>query len=132
MLDNTVNSNLYGYQSVEFRSKSYGVYKLHEKGTMLETMASRQLPKIQNRTNSENGHLVFSIFEKKQENNGVGDISSLFLFYVVSHANQVKRIEGLRGPIKCYKNKDNCLLALSPEFNSVILRFMSSASSISN
>ena len=26
----------------------------------------------------ENGHLVFSIFKKKQENNGVADISSLF------------------------------------------------------
>ena len=46
--------------------------------------------------------------------------------------NQVKPNEGMRGPIKCYKNKDNCLLALSPQFNSGILRFMSSASSISN
>ena len=41
-----------------------------------ETLISRQL-KLQNKTNSENGHLVFSIFKKKQENNGVGDISSL-------------------------------------------------------
>ena len=32
----------------------------------------------QNKTNSENGHLVFSVFKKRQENNGVGDISSLF------------------------------------------------------
>ena len=29
------------------------------------------------KTNSGNGHLVFSIFKKKQENNGVGDISSI-------------------------------------------------------
>ena len=43
-----------------------------------ETTASRQLQKVQNKTNSENGHLVFSIFKKKQENNGVGDILSLF------------------------------------------------------
>ena len=28
-----------------------------------------------NKTNFENGHLVFSIFKKKQENNGVGYIS---------------------------------------------------------
>ena len=34
--------------------------------------------RIQNKTNSEKGHLVFSVFKKKQENNGVGDISSLF------------------------------------------------------
>ena len=33
---------------------------------------------IQNNTNSANKHLVFSIFMKKQENNGVGDISPLF------------------------------------------------------
>ena len=45
-----------------------------------ETTPSRQPQKIQNKTNSENGHLVFSIFKKKkQENNGVSDISSLFL-----------------------------------------------------
>ena len=30
---------------------------------------------IQNKTNSENRHLVFSIFKKKQENDGVGIIS---------------------------------------------------------
>ena len=42
------------------------------------TTASGQLQKIQNKTNSENRHLVFSIFKKNQENNGVGDISSLF------------------------------------------------------
>ena len=29
-------------------------------------------------TSFENRHLVFSIFKKKQENKGVGDISSLF------------------------------------------------------
>ena len=33
---------------------------------------------IQNKTNSENRHLVFLIFKKEQENDGVGDISSLF------------------------------------------------------
>ena len=33
---------------------------------------------VQNRTNSENRHLVFLIFKAKQENDGVGDISSLF------------------------------------------------------
>ena len=32
----------------------------------------------QNKTNSENRHLVFLIFKKGQENDGVGDISSLF------------------------------------------------------
>ena len=39
---------------------------------------------------------------------------------------QVKRIviEGMRGPMKCYKNKDNYLLALSSQFNSGILRFI--------
>ena len=39
---------------------------------------SRQLKEIQNKTNSENRHLVFLIFKKEQENDGVGDISSLF------------------------------------------------------
>ena len=34
--------------------------------------------KSQNNTNSENGHLVFLVFKKNQENNGVGDISSFF------------------------------------------------------
>ena len=34
--------------------------------------------------------------------------------------------------MKCGQNKKNCLLALSPQFNSGILRFMSSASNISN
>ena len=29
----------------------------------------------------------------------------------------------MRGLMKRYKNKDNCLLALSPQFNSGILRF---------
>ena len=43
----------------------------------------------------------------------------------------MKRIEGMRGPIKRYKNRDNFLLALSPGFISGILRFMSSASYIS-
>ena len=33
---------------------------------------------VQNKTNSENRHLVFLIFKKKQENDGVGDILSLF------------------------------------------------------
>ena len=33
---------------------------------------------VQNKTNSENRHLVFLIFKKEQENDGVGDISSLF------------------------------------------------------
>ena len=33
---------------------------------------------IQNKTNSENRHLVFLIFKKEQENDEVGDISSLF------------------------------------------------------
>ena len=44
----------------------------------LETTTSRQLKEIQNKTNSENRHLVFLIFMKKHENDGVGDISSLF------------------------------------------------------
>ena len=30
-------------------------------------MASRQLQKIQNKTNSENGHLGFSIFKKNKK-----------------------------------------------------------------
>ena len=33
---------------------------------------------IQNKTNSENRRLVFLIFKKEQENDGVGDISSVF------------------------------------------------------
>ena len=45
---------------------------------ILETTTSRQLKEIQNKTNSENRHLVFLIFKKEQENDGVGDISSLF------------------------------------------------------
>ena len=45
---------------------------------LISRHASRQLQKIQNRTNSENRHLVFSLFKKQQENNGVGDISSIF------------------------------------------------------
>lgn len=36
---------------------------------------SYALIEIENKTNYD---LVFSIFEKKQESNGVGDISSLF------------------------------------------------------
>ena len=46
----------------------------------VETTTSRQLKEVQNKsTNSENRHLVFLIFKKKkQENDGVGDISSLF------------------------------------------------------
>ena len=48
-----------------------------------QTKASRQLQKIQNKTNSENKHLVFSIFEKKEENNGVGDVS-LFIGLTMS------------------------------------------------
>ena len=40
-----------------------------------ETRTSGILQKIQSKTNSENRHLVFSIFKKKQGNNGVGDIS---------------------------------------------------------
>ena len=43
-----------------------------------ETTTSRQLKEIQNKTNSENRHLEFLIFKKEQENDGVGDISSLF------------------------------------------------------
>ena len=43
-----------------------------------ETTTSRQLKEIQSKTNSENRHLVFLIFKKEQENDGVGDISSLF------------------------------------------------------
>ena len=59
-----------------------GIYqpyiKLIMKNYSQETTASSQLQKIQiKQKNSENGHLVFSIFKKKQENNGVGDISSL-------------------------------------------------------
>ena len=42
------------------------------------TTTSRQLKEIQNKTNSENRHLVFLVFKKEQENDGVGDISSLF------------------------------------------------------
>ena len=37
-----------------------------------------QLDFIQNKANFENRHLVFLIFKKKQENDGVGNISSLF------------------------------------------------------
>ena len=43
----------------------------------LETSSSRQFKEAQNKTNSENRHLVFLIFKKKQENDGVGDISSI-------------------------------------------------------
>ena len=54
----------------------------HEKFVCLvnaiQTTTSRQLKKIQNKTNSENSHRVFLIFKKEQENDGVGDISSLF------------------------------------------------------
>ena len=46
--------------------------------TVQETTTSRQLKEIQNKTNSENRHLVFLILKKEQENDGVGDISSLF------------------------------------------------------
>ena len=45
---------------------------------LLETTTSRQLKETQNKTNSENRHLVFLIFKKEQENDRVGDISSLF------------------------------------------------------
>ena len=41
-------------------------------------LSCRQLKEIQNKTNSENRHLVFLIFKKEQENDGVGDISTLF------------------------------------------------------
>ena len=42
------------------------------------TTLSIQLKEIQNKTNSENRenrHIVFLIFKKKQENDGVGDFS---------------------------------------------------------
>ena len=44
----------------------------------IQTTTSSQLKEIQNKANSENRHLVFLIFKKEQENDGVGDISSLF------------------------------------------------------
>ena len=46
-----------------------------------------------NKTNSENGHLVFSIFKKKQENNGVGDISSLFQRHCQTNDNEDNKDE---------------------------------------
>ena len=45
--------------------------------------------RIQNKTNSENGHLVFSIFKKKQENSGVGDISSLFQRHCQTNEHEI-------------------------------------------
>ena len=45
-------------------------------------------------------------------------------------ANWVKNIEAMRGLMWRYKNKDNCLLALSPQFHSGIVCFMNSASSV--
>ena len=106
-----------------------------------------------NKINSENGHLGFSIFKKNKKTtesvifrlyfkdivkpidyitNKLCYISTKFNHGKMYLDNQVKHNEGMRGPMKCYKNKDNCLLALSTQFNSGILRFMSNASSISN
>ena len=45
---------------------------------LLLLFVSIQLKEIQNKTNSEKGHLVFLIFKKEQENDGVGDISFFF------------------------------------------------------
>ena len=82
------------------------------------------------KANSENGHLVFSILKKKQENNGVGDISSLLTHCQTNrlYYKQAVLYISMNFSMKCYKNRDNCLLALSPQFNSGILRFMRSAS----
>ena len=52
--------------------------KFGKKIIKTETTTSRQLKEIQNKTNSESRHLVFLIFKKEQENDGVSDISSLF------------------------------------------------------
>ena len=48
-------------------------------GSRLERVDS--LLVIQNKTNSETRHLVLLIFKKEQENEGVGDISSIFRVY---------------------------------------------------
>ena len=78
---------------------------------------------IQNETNSKNGHLVFSIFKKKQENNGVGDISSLFqrhcqtnrLYYkqaVLYTANSIKVVFPKAQTVKYERSGDDGLLSM--------------------
>ena len=67
------------YMQVKTPNTGNAVF-LTEKGvsnSCLETTSSRQFKELQNETNSENRHLVFLIFKKKQENDGVGDISSI-------------------------------------------------------
>ena len=55
---------------------------------------------IQNETNSENRHLVFLIFKKKEGNNGVGDISSLFQIHC-----QTSRLHYKQAVLYIYKVK---------------------------
>ena len=50
---------------------------------------------IQNKTDSDNGHLVFSIFKEKQENNGFGDISSLFSCFFLEYREYKMSIFGI-------------------------------------
>ena len=61
-------------------------FKVHKtRVTRRKNHVEKQLGKkiysltTQNKANSENRHLVFSIFKKKQENNGVGDTDFVFI-----------------------------------------------------
>ena len=47
----------------------------------------RQLKEMQNKTNFENRCLVFLLFKKEQDNDGVGDISSLFQRHCQTNVN---------------------------------------------
>ena len=70
-------------------------------------MQADQLQKIQiNKTNSKNRHLVFLTFKKKGENNGVGDISSLFQRHC-----QTNRLLILRTSCAIYIYKASSILA---------------------
>ena len=53
----------------------------------LKTTTSKQLKEIHNKTNSENRHLVFLIFKKKQEKEYKMSIFGIcFILYYLKHA----------------------------------------------
>ena len=57
------------------------------------TRINHDKQETQNKTNCKNRHLVFLIFKKKQENDGVDDISSLFQRHCQTNRLDYKQTE---------------------------------------
>ena len=79
---------------------------------MQETTTSKQFKEVQKKTNSGNSHLVFLIYKKKQENDGVGDISSLFQRRCQTNDNDNGNVFG---------NKDE--ISPTPSFSYIFLEY---------